>query len=283
MKTGWILRPPRDRPRRHPILRFRVHSLALLWVGLTWVRLAHAQSELPPSPAPAAAHADSVVHEPAPAPAPVMAPADSVAHEPAPSPAPVMAPADSVVHEPALAPAPVMAPADSVAHEETPLIHAVRVEGNVTVDSARIVRTFEVHPGSRFSADAVRRGIQKRYLLGLFDDISPERIDQPDGTVDIVVHVVERPRISDIKFEGNKKRSKDELEKKLHLHSGEAYSPTAVEAQVDTFVTFYKEQGFPRAHVEAHTDTTTHHGQVGLTFVVTEGERVRITDIDFKG
>ena len=46
---------------------------------------------------------------------------------------------------------------------------------------------------------------------------------------------------------------------------------TAVDAQVDTFVTYYKEQGFARAHVEAHTDTTTHHGQVGLTFVVAEG------------
>ena len=216
-------------------------------MGLTWVGLAHAQSDPPPSPAPAAAHADSVVHQETPG------------------------------------PAPAVAPPDSVVHEETPIIGRVRVEGNVTVDSARIVRTFEVHPGSRFSTDAVRRGIQKLYLLGLFDDISPERIDQPDGTVDIVVHVVERPRISAIKFEGNKKRSSDELEKKLHLRVGEAYSPTAVEAQVDTFVTYYKEQGFPRAKVEAKTDTTTHRGQVGLTFTVSEGERVRITEIDFRG
>lgn len=180
-------------------------------------------------------------------------------------------------------PAPAVTPADTTAHEEAPLIHAVRVAGNVTVDSARIVRTFEVHPGTRFNPDAVRRGIQKLYLLGLFDDIAPERVDQPDGQVDIVVHVVERPRISAIKFDGNKKRSTDDLEKKLHLHVGEAYSPTAVEAQIDTLVTYYKEQGFPRAKVEAKTDTTTSRGRVGITFEVSEGERVRITAIQFRG
>lgn len=181
------------------------------------------------------------------------------------------------------APAPAVAPADSVAREEAPLIHAVRVAGNVTVDSARIVRTFEVHPGARFNPDAVRRGVQKLYLLGLFEDIVPERVDQPDGSVDIIVNVVERPRISAIQFEGNKKRSTDDLEKKLHLHVGEAYSPTAVETQIDTLVTYYKEQGFPRAKVEAKTDTTTSHGRVGLTFQVSEGERVRITQIEFRG
>jgi outer membrane protein insertion porin family len=180
-------------------------------------------------------------------------------------------------------PAPATAPADSAAREEAPLIHDVRVSGNATVDSARIVRTFEVHPGARFNADAIRRGIQKLYLLGLFDDISPERVDQPDGSVDIVVHVVERPRISAIQFAGNKKRSTDDLEKKLHLRVGEAYNPTALETQIDTLVTYYKEQGFPRAKVEAKTDTTTSRGRVGITFQVSEGERVRITRIEFKG
>jgi outer membrane protein insertion porin family len=157
------------------------------------------------------------------------------------------------------------------------------VAGNVTVDSARIVRTFEVRPGTRFSDEAVRRGIRKLYALGLFEDIAPERIDRPDGQVDIVVHVVERPRISSLKFEGNHKRSTDDLEKKLFLRVGEAYSPTGVETQIDTLLTFYKEQGFPRAKVVARTDSTASPGRVGITFVVSEGERVRITQIAFRG
>ncbi|OGF21158.1 MAG: outer membrane protein assembly factor BamA [Candidatus Eisenbacteria bacterium RBG_19FT_COMBO_70_11] len=158
----------------------------------------------------------------------------------------------------------------------------VSVVGNVLTDSTRILRTFEVGSGSRYNDDAVRRGIRKLFALGLFSDVWAEKF-QRDGTVDLLLHVSERPRITRIEFSGNQKRESSELEKKLQLRVGETYSPTAAQSQVDSLLTYYRDEGFAQASVEAVADTTVGPRQVALRFVIREGERVKITNIRFEG
>ena len=74
--------------------------------------------------------------------------------------------------------APVAEAADSAA--SVPAVEyrvgAVRVAGNTHTDSVRIVRTFEVLPGSRYADDAVRRGIRKLFALGLFNDVAVDKV-----------------------------------------------------------------------------------------------------------
>lgn len=159
----------------------------------------------------------------------------------------------------------------------------IRVEGNTHTDSARIVRSFEVLPGSRFTQDAVRRGIRKLVALGLFDDVSVDEEDSGDpAVVDLVIKVRERPRITRITFTGNKKRQADELEKKLFLHTGEVFSWTNTQTQVDSLLRYYKEEGYTRATVEASADSAG-PAQVAVRFAIVEGEKVKITKIEFIG
>ena len=159
-------------------------------------------------------------------------------------------------------------------------VGVLRVRGNVFVDSARIVRTFDLPGGSHYTNDAVRRGIRKLIALGLFDDVAVDRAPHGD-VMDLVIAVRERLRLASIGFSGNKKRETGELERKLFLHTGDAYSPTQVRTQIDSLVQYYKDEGFARAAVTARTDTTSRG--LGLTFMVTEGEKVRITHIRFEG
>jgi outer membrane protein insertion porin family len=162
------------------------------------------------------------------------------------------------------------------------VVGTISVTGNVTVDSARIVRSFEVVPGSRFSADAVRRGIRKLIALGLFDDVSIDQVEHADR-IDLVVHVKERPRIGEIRFIGNKKRDTDDLEKKLFLHVEHPYNPAQVPTQIDSLLQYYHDQGFPRAHITSDAQPDSATGRIRLHFLVSEGERVRITRIEFAG
>ena len=173
--------------------------------------------------------------------------------------------------------------ADSTAAPaEAKRVGTISVVGNVSVDSARIVRSFEVAPGSRFNPDAVRRGIHKLHALGLFDDVVIDQVDHPDR-VDLVVRVTERPRIGEIRFSGNHKRDTDDLEKKLFLKVDHPYSPSQVPVQVDSLVHYYREQGFPRAQITADATPDSATGKIKLHFHVSEGERVRITRIEFAG
>jgi len=160
-------------------------------------------------------------------------------------------------------------------------VGTVRVAGNVLIDSLRIVRTFEVLPGARYADDAVRRGIRKLFALGLFSDVSVDQVAHGDR-MDLVLHVKERPRLAAIRFEGNQKKETSQLEKKLVLRPGEVYSPVAARAQVDSLLRYYRDEGFARASIEAIADSST-PGAVDLRFVVREGEKVRITRIEFAG
>lgn len=174
---------------------------------------------------------------------------------------------------PAVEPAPVAAPVDYT-------VGVLRVRGNTFVDSARIVRTFDLPAGSHYSNDAVRRGIRKLMALGLFDDVAVDRA--PQGQVmDLVIQVRERARIASIGFQGNKKREDTDLERKLFLHAGDPYSPSQVSTQIDTLLQYYKDEGFARAKVTARTDSTARG--MALTFDVAEGEKVKITDIRLEG
>ena len=158
----------------------------------------------------------------------------------------------------------------------------LRVVGITMTDPDRVLRSFGVPTGSRYSSDAVRRGISKLAQLGLFSDVWVERI-QRDGAVDLVIHVRERPRIAKIDFSGNRKKETSELEKKLSLHAGEVYSPTVVQTQIDSLLTFYRTEGYARARVTAALDTTSGANQVGLRFTIDEGQKLQITRIVFAG
>lgn len=172
-----------------------------------------------------------------------------------------------------------LAAPDEAANET---IGQIRVSGNVAVDSARIVRTFEVPPGTRYAQEAVSRGIRKLFALGLFEDVTVDRLPH-GGVVDLVIHVRERPRIAAIHFSGNEKKKSEELQKKLFLHVGETYSPTTAAMQIDTLMTFYHDEGYPRVAIEAIPDTVHGGSAVNLRFAIQEGEKLRIRLVRFEG
>ncbi len=179
----------------------------------------------------------------------------------------------------------VARPGNAVAQEEAgggPLIGRVSVEGNAHTDSSRILRTFEVLPGQRFAQDAIRRGVRKLVALGLFSDVKVRQRDH-DGVVDLIVEVVERPRIGSIRYAGNKKREDVDLEKKTFLKVGETYSPVQASLQVDSLVKYYKDEGFARARVTPKLDTLQATNEVNVTFEVDEGVKVRVQRITFVG
>ena len=184
----------------------------------------------------------------------------------------------------AQAPSAQAPPVASEAPATPPVIARIIVEGNVFTDSTRILRTFEVRVGQKFSGDAVRRGQRKLAALGLFSNLKINRVDHLEtNSLDLIVVVTERPRIAKISFEGMKKREDSDLQKKLFLKVGETYSPTTTSNQVDTLKQYYRDEGFSRAKIVAKPDTLEGRNEVNLRFLVDEGEKVRITNIIFDG
>ncbi|HEY2954723.1 MAG TPA: outer membrane protein assembly factor BamA [Candidatus Eisenbacteria bacterium] len=156
------------------------------------------------------------------------------------------------------------------------------VAGNLYVDSTRVLRSFELATGAHYSEDAVRRGIRKLFALGLFSDVWVDYAPR-GATMDLVIHVHERPRITKITFAGNRKRETADLEKKLFLKTGESFSATAVRTQVDSLLKYYRDEGYAKASVEAVADSLNQGREVALRFMVREGEKVKIERVEFTG
>ena len=173
------------------------------------------------------------------------------------------------------------APGEAPAGAPT-LIGTISVAGNAVTETDRILRSFGVPAGARYSPDAVRRGIIKLVGLGLFSDVWVEKRPH-DGVMDLVIHVQEHPRISKIEFSGNRRKETSELEKKLSVHAGEVASPGVVQTQVDSLLKFYRDEGFSRAQVHAALDSTSGRNQVVLRFTIEEGERLQVTRVVFEG
>jgi outer membrane protein insertion porin family len=178
--------------------------------------------------------------------------------------------------------APVGAGEERAAVPQAPPIGRVSVTGNVFTDSLRILRTFDVAPGSRFSADAVRRGTRKLVALGLFSNVRVLR-DEHDGVIDLTVEISERPRLGKVGFSGNHKRDDGDVQKKIFLRTGETYSVSLVQTQVDSLLKYYRDEGFPRTKVTPKSDTLGTRNEIALSFVIEEGEKFRITAIEFQG
>ena len=173
-------------------------------------------------------------------------------------------------------------PAATDAAEVVPTIGTITVQGNVATDTTRILRTFEVPTGIKYSAEMVRRGTKKLMALGLFSDATINK-NVHDGVIDLTIVVKERPRLGKLSFSGNKKREDVDLEKKLFLKSGETFSKTLVQTQVDSLRDYYRTEGWPRTKIAVRSDTLADKNIVDLTFQVEEGEKLRITRVVVKG
>ncbi len=168
------------------------------------------------------------------------------------------------------------------APEQVPTIGTITVQGNTSTDTTRILRTFEVPTGARYSLDLIRRGQRKLIALGLFRDIQVLKNDH-DGVVDLTIVVKERPRLGKLTFSGNKKREDVDLEKKLFLKTGETFSKTQVQTQVDSLIDYYRSEGWPRTRITVKSDTLADKNIVDLAFQVEEGEKLRITKVQLVG
>ena len=174
------------------------------------------------------------------------------------------------------------APAAPEAALAVPTIGTISVQGNAATDTTRILRTFEVPSGAKYSLDLVRRGQRKLFALGLFRDIQVLK-NEHDGVVDLTIVVKERPRLGKIAFSGNKKREDVDLEKKLFLKTGEAFSRTLLATQVDSLVDYYRSEGWPRTRITVKSDTLVDKNIVNLLFAIEEGEKLRITQVVLEG
>jgi len=87
----------------------------------------------------------------------------------------------------------------------------------------------------------------------------------------------------DIQIEGNRFFKEEELLSEIKLKPGSSYSVDLLERGIDKILTLYEENGFPYCQISPSGFRLSEEGRLSFSFVVEEGPRVRIREIQLEG
>jgi outer membrane protein insertion porin family len=124
----------------------------------------------------------------------------------------------------------------------------------------------------------------KLILTEYFEYVIPNFIpyNSENTELRIELSVVERPIISSIRFAGNSKVKRGDLNTAISLKVNDVANQVKIKAAETAIFNAYVEKGFPNVRVRSE-QTTEKDGTIGVIFQIIEGERISISAIIFEG
>jgi outer membrane protein insertion porin family len=165
----------------------------------------------------------------------------------------------------------------SPATAEAAVVRNISVRGAGRTGEDTVRASLTIVPGKAFSNADIDQSIKRLYATGLFSDV---RISVSGGT--LVVSVSENQLLNQVVFNGNRKIKDDKLQAVVQTQPLGPYSESLVEADIQSIKRAYAEIG--RSDVEVTTQTVAvGNGRLNLAFVINEGGRTKIDQINFEG
>lgn len=155
------------------------------------------------------------------------------------------------------------------------------VRGNHRIESSAILNQIKVKPGDTLSDDRTDADVRAVYRLGQFQDVQVSSEPVSSGVV-LVYSVVEKPIVRDIRFTGNSKLKQDKLLEGLPIRRNAIFDKKDLDSAVARLKKLYQDDGYYLATIEPLVEQRTTTDYV-ITFRITEGNLVRISDITFEG
>lgn len=166
------------------------------------------------------------------------------------------------------------------------VIAGVEFRGARRVPQETLRAQIYTKKGDIFNEEILRRDFMLLWNTGRFDDIRLETEPDPEGLL-IRFVVTERRVIRSIHYQGNKSVSESEIldrfkERKVGLTVEQQYDPGKVQYAASVLKDYLAERGRQYATVEPQIEQIP-PTSLALTFVVNEGPKVKVGNLDFTG
>src|SRR5690349_15229154 len=169
------------------------------------------------------------------------------------------------------------------------IVENVHIIGNRRLRQHGILYCIPTRPGGPSSEEPAQRHYPALLSLSFFDKTGTRVLTEngPRGGVNIIFAVKELPIIRDVTFEGLHSVAESDVlkafrEKRVGVSKENAYDPVKVQNAKRVIRELLAEHGHPNATVDERTEEVS-ATSLALTFVVHEGDRVRVVDIEFEG
>lgn len=134
--------------------------------------------------------------------------------------------------------------------------------------------------GAPFDQALVDEDVTRLLTTGKFAT-AEAKVERTNAGVIVTFVVTERPRITDIRFAGNRKFGDAKLRKDMPLQVGDPVDAFRVREGVEALVARYREAGYGQATVSYDEQLLRSAGE--LVYTIEEGPRTRIRKIIFSG
>jgi outer membrane protein insertion porin family len=156
-------------------------------------------------------------------------------------------------------------------------VGAIDVQGNRHVDTETVRSYFHASPDGRYDAAARDAALKALLATGLFDKVTIDRAGER-----LIVHLTEAPVLDRVAFEGNKKLKDKDLTAVVESKPRGTLQRAMVQSDVGRIMEAYRHAGRDDVSV-APQIIDRGNDRVDLVYVVTEGQKTTVRQINFVG
>ena len=169
------------------------------------------------------------------------------------------------------------------------IVESVDIQGNRRLRDEDLLYFTKVRQGDVYNPAALERDLQELLSLNFFDKVKTRVLveDGIRGGVNVIFEVFELPIIRDLQFVGAKALSESDIlkefrEKRVGVSKESIYDPVKARAATRTLREMLASKGYPNAKVEVQEEAVS-ATSVAITFVIEQGYKSRIVEIEFEG
>ena len=168
------------------------------------------------------------------------------------------------------------------------IVGGVSVEGNTYFAAERLINLSGIREGMEVDipGEGISSVVKRLWMQRYFEDVAVavDSITPTKDTVFLKICIKERPRVSRITFTGVKTSEQKDLQERLNIRRGEAFSDYVSKTSADIIKRYYKEKGFLLTEVDVQTKKdTVVKGAIRVNFAINKGSKVKIKKITFTG
>ncbi|HZE64102.1 MAG TPA: outer membrane protein assembly factor BamA [Pyrinomonadaceae bacterium] len=183
----------------------------------------------------------------------------------------------------------VSVPRSTFAQQNQRLVESVDITGNRRLRKDDILYNVQTRPGDPYNEQQVQRDLQAILALGFFDKTKTRVLTEEGarGGINVIFEVLELPIIRDLQFEGLKSVPESDVlkafrERRVGVSKESIYDPVKARNAIRVLKELLAAHGHPNATIEQRREEVS-NTSVALTFVINEGERVRVVEVQFEG
>lgn len=161
------------------------------------------------------------------------------------------------------------------------LIRDVRTQGLDKTPLQLVKNTIRTEIGQPYRQDTVNEDIRRLTFLGRFDTVVAKIEDNGDGSINVIFDVTEQATLLALRFIGGKQFSDEQLRTQVLLRPGDPIDRSLIDRGVRAIEVAYAQKGHFAASVTY--DEKTLEDKRELVYRITEGPRVRVTQLRYEG